>query len=207
MGFRSSWSAYGLPTQFLIPTAYPRPAEPLALNPSRSLGDTGTCLEHSTDRASEPPTPYLLPNPNVATHSDANPLAPNASTFFNNNPERAPAAPKRKNQRAHDYRAAKRRTQREQAGDTPSPSAYAHVLSHGTAIEVNANATEFAFARGAVTGKRGTKEELGDAVERQKFYTIVELVKEHGFEHIPWDGMYIYLSFNSNESTQLKRVF
>ena len=57
-----------------------------------------------------------------------------------------------------------------------------------SSIEVDADATEFPAAKGAVTGKKGTLEELGNAAERQKFYTVVELIQKHGFERIAWDG-------------------
>ncbi|KAE9384977.1 hypothetical protein BT96DRAFT_803487, partial [Gymnopus androsaceus JB14] len=55
-------------------------------------------------------------------------------------------------------------------------------------IEVDVDATTFPAAKGAVTGKRGTVDELGDTVEHKKFYTALELVRDKGFEHIQWDG-------------------
>ena len=110
-------------------------------------------------------------------------------------PYNAPSAPylpsvpeKRKNRRSHDYRQKRRKARKQEAGPGPSSSTYAQVLSHGTAIEVDADATEFPAAKGAVTGKKGTLEELGNAAERQKFYTVVELIQKHGFERIAWDG-------------------
>ncbi|KAE9388586.1 hypothetical protein BT96DRAFT_1025390 [Gymnopus androsaceus JB14] len=100
-----------------------------------------------------------------------------------------PSSPsKRKNGRAHDRRAKIRKTKQQQAGPGPSSDTYGKVLSYGTAIEVNAHATEFPAAKGAVTGKKGNVDELGDAIARKKFYTVVELVNEHGLARIPSDG-------------------
>ena len=95
---------------------------------------------------------------------------------------------KRKNRCSHDYRQKRRKARKQEAGPGLSSSAYTQVLSHGTAIEVDADATEFPAAKGAVTRKKGTLEELGNAAERQKFYTVVELIQKHGFECIAWDG-------------------
>lgn len=64
---------------------------------------------------------------------------------------------KRQGQSHSNARRAKRRKlEKLNAGPGPSPSTYAHVLSHGTAIEVEADATKLPAAKGAVTGKRGT---------------------------------------------------
>ncbi|KAJ3871637.1 hypothetical protein F5051DRAFT_340637, partial [Lentinula edodes] len=54
-------------------------------------------------------------------------------------------------------------------------------------VEVNLNASEFDAARGAQTGKPGTKAKLGSEAERRKHYKLEELLVR-GFEHIEWDG-------------------
>lgn len=91
----------------------------------------------------------------------------------------------RNNKRADDYRAKTRRAKSQEAWPTPSSSKYAQVPSYRTAIEVDANATEFPATKGAVTEKRGTAYGLGVA--------LVELAGEHGFEYKTWDGMYVSL--------------
>ncbi|KAE9388592.1 hypothetical protein BT96DRAFT_1073246 [Gymnopus androsaceus JB14] len=72
-------------------------------------------------------------------------------------------------------RAEQRKVAAEKAEPGPSSQAYAYVLSHGTAIKVNADATEFPTAKGGVTGNRGAVDELGEAIKCQKLYTVVEL--------------------------------
>ncbi|KAE9392037.1 hypothetical protein BT96DRAFT_944950 [Gymnopus androsaceus JB14] len=79
--------------------------------------------------------------------------------------------------RVNGKRAKRRKIEQQNAGRGPSSGAYAQVLSRGTAIEL----------KGQSLG-RERLDELGNAVERQKFYTALELVRDKGFEHTQWDG-------------------
>ncbi|KAJ3907754.1 hypothetical protein F5879DRAFT_763199, partial [Lentinula edodes] len=54
-------------------------------------------------------------------------------------------------------------------------------------VEVDLDASDFDAARGAHTGKPGTAAKLGSEEERQKQYSVEELLAQ-GFEHIEWDG-------------------
>ncbi|EEB97540.1 hypothetical protein MPER_03117, partial [Moniliophthora perniciosa FA553] len=55
-------------------------------------------------------------------------------------------------------------------------------------IRVNTDASEFDAAKGAHTGKRGTKKMYGTKEEIEKEYTLEELV-DLGYIHIAWDGI------------------
>ncbi|KAJ3927608.1 MAG: hypothetical protein NXY57DRAFT_1042277 [Lentinula lateritia] len=68
-----------------------------------------------------------------------------------------------------------------------SQDTLSQVLSHGAAVEVDLDASELEAARGAHTGKPGKKENLGSQVERERQYSLEELLAQ-GFEHIEWDG-------------------
>ncbi|KAJ3925870.1 MAG: hypothetical protein NXY57DRAFT_863185, partial [Lentinula lateritia] len=54
-------------------------------------------------------------------------------------------------------------------------------------VEVDLDASELDAARGAHTGKPGRQENLGSQAEKEKAYTLEELLAQ-GFEHIEWDG-------------------
>lgn len=146
-------------------------------------------------RPSTPPVLACLSpssNPSIGPAlSSSNTVIPIPDPNITSNPKLnsdIPTVPKkRKNGRSHDKRAKERRIRKEE-NPGPSPSTYAKVLSHGTAIEVEVDAVQLPAAKGAVTGKKGTVDELGDAISRERFYTAVELVNKHGFQHIPWDG-------------------
>ncbi|KAJ4467116.1 hypothetical protein C8J55DRAFT_401797, partial [Lentinula edodes] len=61
-------------------------------------------------------------------------------------------------------------------------------LSSGAAVEANIDASQFEAARGAHTGNPGKKADLGTRSDREKQYTVAELLAM-GFEHIQWDGV------------------
>ncbi|KAJ4468370.1 hypothetical protein C8J55DRAFT_374315, partial [Lentinula edodes] len=54
-------------------------------------------------------------------------------------------------------------------------------------IEVETDASEFDAARGAHTGCPGRKSHMGTKADKEKEYTVSELI-DMGFKHIQWDG-------------------
>ncbi|KIK63679.1 hypothetical protein GYMLUDRAFT_103637, partial [Collybiopsis luxurians FD-317 M1] len=54
-------------------------------------------------------------------------------------------------------------------------------------IEVALEATDFAAAKGAHMGKRGTAQEIGTISDRRRKYYLSDLLSL-GFRHIQWDG-------------------
>lgn len=126
------------------------------------------------------PSPAVLPSA-LSSQTSVSPVS-SASTVLGKRKDSGQSLrnSKRANKRK---RVAKESTPNAQ----PSSRTLSEVLSHGTAIEVNHNAADFDAARGAHTGKPGTKEKLGSRTEIQKEYTVEDLL-ELGFEHIRWDG-------------------
>ncbi|KAJ4493143.1 hypothetical protein C8J55DRAFT_384004, partial [Lentinula edodes] len=61
-------------------------------------------------------------------------------------------------------------------------------LSSGAAVEADIDASKFEAAHGAHTGKPGKKADMGTKSDREKQYTLAELI-DMGFEHIQWDGV------------------
>ncbi|KAJ3765607.1 hypothetical protein FB446DRAFT_794889 [Lentinula raphanica] len=57
------------------------------------------------------------------------------------------------------------------AAGGPSFSTFAHVLSHGTCVEVDLDASQFDSAKGIHTGKSGTAVKLGSQADICKEYT------------------------------------
>ncbi|GAW02022.1 hypothetical protein LENED_003650 [Lentinula edodes] len=100
----------------------------------------------------------------------------------------SPANPRKRKAKFASKHSKKRKLEKEASkGAGASPAMRAQVLSHGIAVEVDLDASEFEAARGAHTGKPGTKAKLGSEEERQRRYTLEELLAQ-GFEHIVWDG-------------------
>ncbi|KAJ3807780.1 hypothetical protein F5876DRAFT_47421 [Lentinula aff. lateritia] len=102
-----------------------------------------------------------------------------SSSADNSRKRKAKSASKRSKKRKLEKEALK--------GAGASKATYSQVLSHGVAVEVGLDASEFKAARGAHTGKPGTQAKLGSEEERQRRYTLEELL-DRGFEHIEWDG-------------------
>ncbi|KIK54320.1 hypothetical protein GYMLUDRAFT_111919, partial [Collybiopsis luxurians FD-317 M1] len=65
------------------------------------------------------------------------------------------------------------------------------VLSHGTAIHIDLNTSDFAAARGAHTGKQVMRAELGTRREKQAEYSLSQLIGL-GLRHIKWVGVTPY---------------
>lgn len=84
----------------------------------------------------------------------------------------------------------KRKAEEELPAPGPSKRTLAHVLSEGTAIEVDINAANFDAALGAHTAKPGTKKQQGSKVDARRTYSLTELL-QRGFQHIKWDGTYV----------------
>ncbi|KAJ3858324.1 hypothetical protein EV359DRAFT_69100, partial [Lentinula novae-zelandiae] len=126
----------------------------------------------SEDLPSMPPIP---PSSSTPDHQGILPLPP-------------PSNPRKRQQKFACKRAKKRKLNKEasrQAGG--SNDALSQVLSHGAAVEVDLDASELDTAQGAHTGKPGRQENLGSQAEKEKVYTLEELLAQ-GFEHIEWDG-------------------
>lgn len=184
-----------------LPSVYPTTI-------TTSTGSVNPSYNTPASNVPSPPNSISPPAGSVDPLSDTPTSIPTSTVPSTSNPtvESPAASNKRKNARSHDKRAKIRRIRKEEKAG-PSSNTYANVLSHGTAIEVEADATHFPAAKGAVTGKKGTLDELGDAIDRQKFYTVVELVNEHGFEHIAWDGKFVYLYLSHRPELYLRRHF
>ncbi|KAJ3869203.1 hypothetical protein EV359DRAFT_30569 [Lentinula novae-zelandiae] len=99
-----------------------------------------------------------------------------------------PINPRKRRRKFACKRAQKRKLEKKALNETgASQDTLSQVLSHGTAVEVDLDASELEAARGAHTGKPGKKENLGSQAERERQYSLEELLAQ-GFEHIEWDG-------------------
>ncbi|KAJ3709886.1 hypothetical protein C8R42DRAFT_729724 [Lentinula raphanica] len=74
------------------------------------------------------------------------------------------------------------------AAGLSTPRTLSHVLSHGTCVEVDLDASQFNSAKGAHTEKPGTAAKLGSQTEIHKEVSVQQLVKLE-FEHINWVGI------------------
>ncbi|KAL0564302.1 hypothetical protein V5O48_017751, partial [Marasmius crinis-equi] len=72
---------------------------------------------------------------------------------------------------------------------TPSTRTVEQALKPAKVLRLETDAANFNAAKGAHTGKRGTKEEYGTKEEVEREWTLEELVAL-GYIHIPWDGIH-----------------
>lgn len=127
-----------------LPSVYPTTI-------TTSTGSVNPSYNTPASNVPSPPNSISPPAGSVDPLSDTPTSIPTSTVPSTSNPtvESPAASNKRKNARSHDKRAKIRRIRKEEKAG-PSSNTYANVLSHGTAIEVEADATHFSAAKGAV---------------------------------------------------------
>ncbi|KAL0056979.1 hypothetical protein AAF712_016402 [Marasmius tenuissimus] len=85
----------------------------------------------------------------------------------------------------------KRKTDAESADAAGSPSqrTIEEAIHTAKAIRLNTDAADLDAAKGAHSGKPGGKKTFGSKEEKEKEYTLQELINL-GYVHIPWDGIH-----------------
>ncbi|KAE9385099.1 hypothetical protein BT96DRAFT_1007366 [Gymnopus androsaceus JB14] len=127
-----------------LPSVYPTTI-------TTSTGSVNPSYNTPASNVPSPPNSISPPAGSVDPLSDTPTSIPTSTVPSTSNPtvEFPAASNKCKNARSHDKRAKIRRIRKEEKAG-PSSNTYANVLSHGTAIEVEADATHFSAAKGAV---------------------------------------------------------
>jgi hypothetical protein len=102
------------------------------------------------------------------------------------------ATPREPSHQASNRNSKRRNLKRRNDGSIPdalpSKRILQHVFNAASSIETNSNMADIKAAEGGNTGRKGKFAELGDKGEREKEYTVKELVGM-GFKHVKWDGV------------------